>query len=111
MGFSLETGKFYVFSAKSVVIATGYITGCWTFNTELAGGGFREDPNDVGEGLAMAWEAGAEIYNLENTGAPGGASPISWPLYGFGNCTNTWFPCSVVDNEGKEIPWEECKRG
>lgn len=107
MGFSLETGEFYVFQAKSVIISTGYITGCWTFNTELAGGGYREDPNDVGEGFAMAWQAGADIFGLSNAGSPGGTSPISWPLYGFGNCTNTWFPCSVVDNNGKEIPWED----
>lgn len=107
MGFSLETGEFYVFQAKSVVISTGYITGCWTFNTELAGGGYREDPNDVGEGFAMAWEAGADIYGLSNAGSPGGTSPVSWPIYGFGNCTNTWFPCTVVDNSGREIPWED----
>lgn len=107
VGFSLETGEMYVFQAKSVIIATGYILGCWTFNTELAGNGFREDPNDSGDGLAMAWKAGAEIYGLNNAGRAGSSSPISWPLYGFGNCTNTWFPCSIVDDEGKEIPWAD----
>lgn len=107
MGFSLETGEFYVFQAKSVIIASGYISGCWTYNTELAGSGYREDPNGVGEGFAMAWLAGAEIYSMSNAGSPGASSPISWPIYGYGNCTNTWFPCSVVDNDGKEIPWED----
>lgn len=32
-------------------------------------------------------------------------SPFAWPRFGVGNPHNTWFPCTIVDNNGKEIPW------
>ncbi len=105
-GFSMETGEFYVFHAKAVIITTGYVFGCWTYNTELTGGGWGQDPNETGDGMAMAFKAGAQIYDMER-GAKAGMSPFSWPRFASGNASNTWFPCSVVDNNGKEIPWED----
>ncbi len=105
--FSLETGEFYIFHAKSVIIATGYVKGSWLFNTELAGSAHSGDPNDVGEGFAMAWKAGAEIYGMDQNGAPGGWGANGWPNFGSGNCTNTWYPCNIADEEGRQIPWAD----
>lgn len=107
VGFSLETGEFYVFSAKSVILSTGYMSGNWIFSTEIAGNGHMCDPNDTGDGFAMAWKAGAEAYNLSDAGVPGGWGPYGYPNFGLGNCTNTWFPCNVVDNDGREVPWQD----
>ena len=106
VGFSMETGEFYIFRAKCVIIASGYVFGCWTFSTELTGGGWGQDPNETGDGLAMAWKAGARVCNMDR-GARNGMNPFSWPRFASGNASNTWFPCSVVDNNGKDIPWED----
>lgn len=107
VGFSMETGEFYIFKAKCVIIASGYVFGCWTFSTELTGGGWGQDPNETGDGLAMAWKAGAQVCDMERGARLGGMTPLSWPRFASGSCSNTWYPCSVVDNNGKEIPWED----
>ncbi|MCC8130853.1 MAG: FAD-binding protein [Ruminococcus sp.] len=105
MGFSMETGEFYVFHAKSVIIASGYACTIWTYSTELTGNSYRWDPNEIGDGLAMAWKAGAEVFGMEKNGHTNGQHPFAWPRFGVGNAANTWFPCTIVDNNGKEIPW------
>lgn len=107
-GFSLLTGEFYVFHAKCVIIASGYICGLWTYSTEICGNSYRWDPNDIGEGFAMAWQAGAVVYEAHKNGSSRrGGHPFAWPRFGVGNAANTWFPCTLVDADGKEIPWED----
>ncbi len=106
-GFSLETGEMYVFHTPSVVLTCGYSCTIWTYSTELTGNSWRWDPNEVGEGLAMAWESGAEIDGMFKNGKAGPPSPFAWPRFGVGNPHNTWFPCTIVDNNGKEVPWED----
>ena len=108
-GFSLETGEYYVFHAKSVIIASGYTSGCWIMSTELTGNSYRWDPNDTGEGMAMAWTHGAEIYNMHVNGSTKGQTPFAWPRFGVGIATSTWYPCSMVDNDNKDIPWVDVK--
>ena len=108
-GFSEETGEFYVFSAKSVILSTAGVsmqgTSTWTFNSEMFGNGYRNDPRCTGDGLAMAWKAGAEFPSEEQFGQALYTGPFGWPWYGIGNPDNTWHPCPLVDNKGKEIPW------
>ena len=29
----------------------------------------------------------------------------NWQFYGSGNAINTWYPCTIVDANGKEVPW------
>ncbi|MCD8099502.1 MAG: FAD-dependent oxidoreductase [Oscillospiraceae bacterium] len=106
-GFSLETGEFYVFSAKSVIITAGYACSMWIYNLEITGNSYRWDPNEIGEGLAIAWNVGAEVYGMHRAGSTKGNNPFAWPRFGIGNPSNTWFPCSIVDNNGKEVPWED----
>jgi len=106
-GFSMETGEFYVFHAKSVIITTGYICSMWTYSTELTGNSYRWDPNEIGEGLAMAWNAGAQVFGMHKAGSTEGSHPFAWPRFGVGNPGNTWFPCTMVDDTGKEIPWAD----
>jgi hypothetical protein len=61
----------------------------------------------VGDGLAMAWKAGAGISGMDKAGSIRGGGAFAWPVYGVGNCDNTWFPCSLVDADGREVPWED----
>ena len=110
-GFSEETGEFYVFNAKSVILNTAGVamqgTSTWTFNSEMFGNGYRSDPRNTGDGIAMAWKAGAALTktNEEQFGQNQSTMPFGWPWFAIGNPDNTWFPCSLVDNNGKEIPW------
>ena len=106
-GFSMETGEFYVFNAKSVIITSGYACTMWTYSTEITGNSYRWDPNDIGDGLAMAWNAGAQVFGMHKAGHTRASHPFAWPRFGVGNPSNTWFPCTIVDNNGKEIPWED----
>lgn len=106
-GFSLETGEFFVFHAKAVVLASGYVCSVWTFSTEMTGNSYRWDPNEIGEGFAMVWNAGGEVVNMHKNGSTNAGAAFAWPRFGIGNPSNTWFPCSIVDNNGKEIPWED----
>ena len=106
-GFSLETGEAFVFHTPCVVLTCGYSCTIWTYNMEITGNSWRWDPNEVGEGLAMAWEAGAEIDGMFRNGKAGAPTPFAWPRFGVGNPHNTWFPCTIVDNNGKEVPWED----
>lgn len=104
-GFSMETGEFYVFHTKSVILSTGYACSMWIYSMEITGNSFRWDPNEIGEGLAMAYNAGAQVYGFFKNGGTGGSHPFAWPRFGVGNSTNTWHPCTIVDDNGKEVPW------
>lgn len=104
-GFSMETGELNIFHTKSVILTSGYACTIWTYSTEITGNSWRWDPNEIGEGLAMAWNAGAEIFGMYKNGHTRASHPFAWPRFGVGNPNNTWFPCTIVDNNGKEIPW------
>lgn len=106
-GFSLETGEFYVFHCKAVILSSGYVCSCWIMSTEITGNSYRWDPNEIGEGMAMAWKAGAEVFGMEKNGGTEGNHPFAWPRFGVGTHSTTWFPCTLVDNNGKEIPWQD----
>jgi len=98
-GVNVRTGEFYVFKAKATVLATGRGDGrVWNYT------GYRlEDPlpRASGGGLVMAWNAGAVLTLME------GRSPgvRKFPRYGTGNPLNTWYPCTMIDAKGKEIPY------
>jgi hypothetical protein len=105
VGFSKCTGEAFVFRAKSVVMTTGCPSGIWIYNNELCGGAAEFcDPNNVGDGLAMAWKAGAGISGMDKAGSIRGGGAFAWPVYGVGNCDNTWFPCSLVDATAGKCP-------
>ena len=75
-GVSLRTGEFYIWKAKTVLVATGIPQGLWVHSTEINGGGSKHwDSNCVGEGQAMMAKAGAELTLMEsnNTGIAGGS--------------------------------------
>ncbi|MDR2664714.1 MAG: hypothetical protein LBC21_00355, partial [Oscillospiraceae bacterium] len=77
----------------------------WTFNSEMFGNGYRADPRNTGDGVAMLWKAGAEFLSEDSFGQTLFTGPFGWPWYGIGNPDNTWHPCTLVDNKGTVIPW------
>ena len=66
-GLNIRTGEFYIFKAKATVLSTAAPAGLWIFSTELAGASTHKDPNNSGEGTAMAWQAGAELTMMERS--------------------------------------------
>jgi succinate dehydrogenase/fumarate reductase flavoprotein subunit len=108
-GVHLRTGEFYIFKAKTAVLTTAHFSRMWAFSHELAGNSAdRDDPNSSGDGSAMAWNAGAEFTQMEKSRGPV-AGGFNWPRFGVGNPNNSWFPCTIVDANGKEVPWVDGK--
>jgi len=103
-GVNTRTGEFYVFKAKATVLCTAQPLRLWVFSTELLGSNTaHDDPNCAGDGCAMAWKAGAEFALMERSTPSSGG--FRYPAYGTGNAHNTWYACTIVDANGKEIPW------
>jgi succinate dehydrogenase/fumarate reductase flavoprotein subunit len=104
-GVNTRTGEFVVVRAKAVVLATSRPQRVFTFSSEHRGITAFRGASNVGNGHAMAWRIGAEFTMMEKTIRSPFASPYSYPPYGSGNAINTWYPCSIVDANGKEVPW------
>jgi succinate dehydrogenase/fumarate reductase flavoprotein subunit len=100
-GINTRTGGFFIVQAKATVLATGLPGRIWLFSSEYRAT-FR-DPNLTGDGVAIAWNAGAEFAKLEESFLDSG--PFAYIAYGVGNAHNTWHGCSIVDANGKEVPW------
>ncbi len=101
---NVRTGEFHVFRAKATVLATAQPLRMWVFSTELQGfAAAHDDPNCAGDGCAMAWNAGAELTLLEKSAPHSGG--FRYVPYGTGNAHNTWYACTIVDADGKEVPW------
>jgi succinate dehydrogenase/fumarate reductase flavoprotein subunit len=110
VGVDVRTGEFYIVRTKSTILSAAQYSGIWVFNTELAGSSAHlDDPNNVGEGTAAAWRAGAELTLMERSKGPTHGS-FGWPRFGVGSPTNTWYPCNIVDTNGKQVPWVD-RRG
>ena len=104
-GVNVRTGGFVVVRARAVILATSRPQRIWTFSSELRGLATFRPPSDAGNGFAMAWRAGAALTMMEKSMRSPFGSPYSYPPYGSGNAINTWYPCTIVDANGKEVPW------
>lgn len=100
-----RTGEFLVLKGKAVINCMGLHEGNWLFSTELSGLPYFH-PNIVADGPAIAWRAGAEFTLMEKS-APSPPAGYHLPSYGSGNPKNTWYPATMVDAMGKEIPWQD----
>lgn len=101
LGIHTRTGEAVIVRSKATVLATGLPGRLWNFSTENRPT-FR-DPNLAAEGVAAAWDAGAEFVRLEESAPDGGS--MAYIAYGVGNAHNTWHGCSIVDANGVEVPW------
>ncbi len=105
-GINIRTGEFHIFNAKAAVLSMSVFAGQWVFSTEMAGfSSIFNDPNNSGDGTAMAWNAGAELALMERSGRVLSSGFFRYPPYGTGDHNNTWYACTIVDAKGKEIPW------
>ena len=105
-GMNVRSGEFYVFKAGATVLCTSKAQALWVFSTELTGITTFRSRAISGDGTAMAWRAGAELNMMEKSGRGFYmGTGYAYPHYGTGNPFNTWFPCTIVDANGKEIPW------
>ncbi len=105
-GLNIRTGEFYVFKAKATILTNSRPQRNWIFSSELRGVSSFRPVNNVGNGHAMAWRVGAELAMMEKSANQGAnSSPYTYPVFGSGNPRNTWYPCTMVDADGREIPW------
>jgi len=108
-GLDTQTGEMYIFHAKAVVMAMCTPDRLWIFSSEWVGLMGRDGPpTNSGNGHAMAYRAGAELVRMESSTHEewGGSTGIGSVLFGSGSTFSTWFPCNMVDADGKPIPWE-----
>ncbi|HJX13846.1 MAG TPA: FAD-dependent oxidoreductase [Dehalococcoidales bacterium] len=103
-GVNTRTGEFYVFHARTTVIATGGAGRLWFFGPELTASSSMGDMNAAGAGYAIGWNAGAEFACMEQTGA-NRLSGFGYTPYSMGGTSNTYHGTPIVDNNGKEVPW------
>ena len=101
-----RTGEFYVFRSKSTVICTGGAGRLYDFNPEVTASGSMANLNAAGVGEAIGWKAGAEFVCMEKT-APGRLSGYGYAPYSMANAHNTFHGVSIVDANGKEVPWTD----
>jgi len=100
-----RTGEFMVFRAKATVLCMSRPTRIWLFSTGMPGLSEFRPPQCTGDGHAMGWRAGVEFTMMEKSVRAEWSGERSFPPYGTGNTHNTWYACSLVDAEGREIPW------
>ncbi|MBT3362445.1 MAG: FAD-dependent oxidoreductase [Chloroflexi bacterium] len=103
-GVNTRTGQFYIFKSKATVLCGARPQCIWTYATEYAGLTGARSPSSLGAAYALAWRAGAEFGMMERAIQLGNFTSIS-PAHGSGHNSNTWYPCNMVDAEGKKIPW------
>jgi succinate dehydrogenase/fumarate reductase flavoprotein subunit len=100
-GVNVRTGEFYVFRTKAVILSMAGLGTLRTFAMEL--GGSLGVPGNTGDGSAIAWLAGAEFNLLESSRPSSGG--FRYLPHSSGNAHNSWSACTIVDANGKEIPW------
>ncbi len=104
-GVNSRTGEFYVFKSKATIIATGGSRSrLFSFAPELTAAGSMGNMNGAGTGHAIGWNAGAEFVLMEQTG-PGRLNGFGYAPYSMANAHNTYHGTSIVDANGKEVPW------
>ena len=107
-GLHTRTGAFYVFSAKAAVMAMSRPARVWLFSSAHPGLCEFRPLQCIGDGHAMGWRVGAEFNMMEKSvRAEFSSAGRSFPPYSAGNNHNTWYPASLIDAEGREIPYAD----
>jgi len=110
-GLNIRNGKFTVCKAKATVLTTGkatrlYLNPCALHPSIFAG---WRNPACCGEGQVMAFEAGAELVNMEfaRGGGGGGGLPLAGPRYTYTRSPGHCVPRGqsiVFDVNGQPVP-------
>ncbi len=104
-GVNVRTGKLYIYKAKATILCMARPTRIWLFSPGFPGTSEFRPLQCMGDGHAMGWKAGVEFTMMEKSLRGLWSGERSFPPYGTGNTHNTWYACSLVDANGKEIPW------
>ncbi len=107
-GLNNRTGEFYIFKSKATILCMATPERVWIFSSEHTGLIGRDGPpTNSGNGFAMAYRAGAKFVRMEASSHEewGGSTGIGSTMFGSGSNFATWYPCSMVDSNGKQIPW------
>ena len=107
IGVDARSGEFIVFKSKATVLCMSRPTRVWLFSPGLPGISEFRPPQCTGDGHAMGWRAGVEFTMMEKSIRAEWSGERSYPPYGTGNNHNTWYACSMVDANGREIPWAD----
>ncbi len=104
IGVNCRTGEFMVFKSKATVLAMSGARGnVWHFSSELAGIPGMGSRTMSGDGVAMAWKAGAEFTLMEKSEALRIATAYKHKWYmGAGDASYENVP--LIDDNGKELP-------
>jgi succinate dehydrogenase/fumarate reductase flavoprotein subunit len=105
VGINVRTGKFVVCRAKSTVLCTSRPTRLWLFAPESSGISEFRPPECTGDGHAIGWRVGLNFTMLEKSLRAEWSGLRSFPPYSTGNNHNSWYACSMVDADGRPIPW------
>ena len=100
-----RTGKFTVCRAKATVLCMSRPTRLWLFAPGATGLSEFRPPQCTGDGHAMSWRVGASFTMLEKSVRAEWSGLRSFPPYSTGNNHNTWYACTMIDAEGRRIPW------
>ena len=103
-GLNSRTGEFVIVKSKATIISTGGGGDLWLMNSELCGMSSMNPRTWTGDGLVMAFKAGAEVTNLEMNGPIGIATGHKHKWYsGAGDASYENVP--IVDANGKRVPY------
>lgn len=110
-GLNTRTGEFMIFKSKAAIISTAGGGSIWMMNSELCGMSSMMPRTTSGDGIVMAWKAGAELADMEATGMIGIATGMKHKWYsGAGDASYENVP--IIDANGKRVPlpiqgWED----
>ncbi len=106
VGMNIHTGKMMIFSSKTTVLAMSRPARVWLFDPDQVGLCEFRPPQSIGSGHAMGYRVGMEFTMMEKSvRGEFSAAGRSFPPYSTGNNHNTWYAATMVDAEGREIPY------
>ena len=102
-GLNARTGEFMVFKSRATILCSSSGGSIWLLSTELAGYNTMSPRAVSGDGIAMAWRAGAEFTLMERSMTMGITPGFKHRWYtGAGDASYENVP--LVDGNGKELP-------
>ena len=103
-GINARTGEFLIFRAKSVILTTASAGSLWLMSMEHGAYTTMHARTTSGDGIAMAWRAGAELTCMEKCGSITTATGLKHKWYtGAGDASYENVP--IVDANGKRLPY------
>jgi succinate dehydrogenase/fumarate reductase flavoprotein subunit len=102
-GLNVRTGEFTVFKSGATILCSSSGGSVWLLSTELSGCTTMSPRAVSGDGIAMAWRAGAEFTLMERSGVMGITPGFKHRWYtGAGDASYENVP--LVDADGRELP-------